>query len=46
MLRCADIEEDDRSIAEEAETAKSMTEAGSGKQPMADCILVARQFMR
>ena len=41
-----DIEEDDRSIGEEAEAAKSMTETSGGKQPMADAILVARQFMR
>lgn len=42
-----DIEEDDRGIGEEAETARRMTEVGpAGRQPMADCILVARQFMR
>ena len=37
------MDEQDRSIGEEAEAAKKMTE---GKEPMADCILVARQFMR
>lgn len=41
-----DIEEEERSLGEEAEAARSMTETGGGKQPMADCILVARQFMR
>lgn len=41
-----DIEEGERSIGEEADAAKSMTEASGEKQPMADCILVARQFMR
>lgn len=40
------LEEKDRSIGEEAETAKRMTDASEGKEPMADCILVARQFMR
>jgi len=40
------MEELDRSIGEEAETAQKMTEASGGKHPMADCILVARQFMR
>lgn len=36
----------DLSIGEEAAAAKEMTEAKPGKQPMADVILVARQFMR
>ena len=40
------LEEQDRSLGEEAETAKRMTDASEGKEPMADCILVARQFMR
>lgn len=33
-------------LDEEAQAAKSMTEAISGQEPMADAILVARQFMR
>ena len=33
-------------IHEEAEAAKEMTDAKDGKQPMADVILVARQFLR
>jgi 2,4-dienoyl-CoA reductase-like NADH-dependent reductase (Old Yellow Enzyme family) len=41
-----ELEEDDRSIGEEAEAAQNMTDASGGKVPMADCILVARQFMR
>jgi 2,4-dienoyl-CoA reductase-like NADH-dependent reductase (Old Yellow Enzyme family) len=36
----------DKSIGEEAAAAKAMTDAKGGKQPMADVILVARQFMR
>ncbi|ETN42786.1 uncharacterized protein HMPREF1541_01944 [Cyphellophora europaea CBS 101466] len=37
----------DASIGDEAKAAVSMTEKGSGgKEPMADVILVARQFMR
>lgn len=36
----------DRSIGEEATAAKEMTDAKGGKEPMADAILVARQFMR
>lgn len=40
------MEEQDRSIGEEAEAAVRMTEAASNQEPMADCILVARQFMR
>jgi 2,4-dienoyl-CoA reductase-like NADH-dependent reductase (Old Yellow Enzyme family) len=39
--RNADVE-----IAEEAKAAVGMTEASDGKAPMADVILVARQFMR
>jgi 2,4-dienoyl-CoA reductase-like NADH-dependent reductase (Old Yellow Enzyme family) len=38
--------EHDGSIREEAEAAEKMTDAKGGKVPMADCILVARQFMR
>lgn len=44
-----DIVEDgssDKSIGEEANAAKEMTDAKGGKEPMADLILVARQFMR
>ncbi|KAJ9605702.1 NADH-dependent flavin oxidoreductase [Cladophialophora chaetospira] len=44
-----DIVEDrgsDKSIGEEANAAKEMTDAKDGKEPMADVILVARQFMR
>jgi 2,4-dienoyl-CoA reductase-like NADH-dependent reductase (Old Yellow Enzyme family) len=33
-------------IHEEAEAAKGMTDAKDGKQPMADVVLVARQFLR
>jgi 2,4-dienoyl-CoA reductase-like NADH-dependent reductase (Old Yellow Enzyme family) len=33
-------------IHEEAEAAEEMTDAKDGKQPMADVILVARQFLR
>ena len=36
----------DKSIGEEANAAREMTDAKDGKQPMADIILVARQFMR
>ena len=36
----------DRSIGEEAKAAVEMTEKGGEKEPMADAILVARQFMR
>lgn len=36
----------DGSTREEAEAAEKMTDAKGGKVPMADCILVARQFMR
>lgn len=39
------IVEDDRSIGEEAVAAKTMTEGHEGREPMADVILVARQFM-
>jgi hypothetical protein len=35
----------DASIGEEANAAKKMTDAKDGKEPLADCILVARQFM-
>lgn len=41
-----ETEEDDRSIGEEADAAKQITDAIGGKTPQADCILVARQFMR
>lgn len=37
---------EDASIQEEAEAVKKMTEAGRDKDPMADIVLVARQFMR
>lgn len=36
----------DKSIGEEANAAQEMTDAKGGKEPMADVILVARQFMR
>ena len=36
----------DGTIAEEAAAAKEMTEQKPGQEPMADVILVARQFMR
>jgi 2,4-dienoyl-CoA reductase-like NADH-dependent reductase (Old Yellow Enzyme family) len=36
----------DKGITEEAAAAVEMTDASSGKEPMADVILVARQFMR
>lgn len=35
-----------RSLSEEAMAAVSMVEQSGGKEPMADCILIARQFMR
>ena len=42
-----ELEDDqDSSIGEEAEAAEKITDASGGKTPMADCILVARQFMR
>jgi 2,4-dienoyl-CoA reductase-like NADH-dependent reductase (Old Yellow Enzyme family) len=41
-----DIVDADRSIGEEAKAADEMTDAKYGKEPMADVILVARQFMR
>ena len=44
--QAANIVQDDNAIAQEAETAAAMTDAKGGKQPMADVILVARQFMR
>lgn len=40
------VEEDAASLQAEAETAKAMTDASADKEPMADVILVARQFMR
>ncbi|KAI1609493.1 NADH-dependent flavin oxidoreductase [Exophiala viscosa] len=40
------VEENDKSIGEEASAAQAMTDAKGGKEPMADVILVARQFMR
>lgn len=40
------MDEQDHSIGEEAQAAKKMTETTGGQEPMADCILVARQFMR
>lgn len=40
------VEEDAASLQAEAETAKAMTDASAGTEPMADVILVARQFMR
>jgi 2,4-dienoyl-CoA reductase-like NADH-dependent reductase (Old Yellow Enzyme family) len=36
----------DDGIEKEAQAAVQMTEVGDGKEPMADVILVARQFMR
>jgi 2,4-dienoyl-CoA reductase-like NADH-dependent reductase (Old Yellow Enzyme family) len=36
----------DNYIQEEAESAKEMTDTKDGKQPMADVVLVARQFLR
>ncbi|EXJ83428.1 hypothetical protein A1O1_07051 [Capronia coronata CBS 617.96] len=36
----------DLSIGQEATAAKDLTDAKGGKEPMADAILVARQFMR
>ncbi|KAK9234430.1 putative NADH:flavin oxidoreductase/12-oxophytodienoate reductase [Lipomyces kononenkoae] len=48
-----DIVEQSRTVAqfesgihEEAEAAKEMTDAKDGKQPMADVVLVGRQFLR
>ena len=41
-----ELEEQDASIGEEADAAQKITDASGGKAPMADCILVARQFMR
>ncbi|KAF2481432.1 hypothetical protein BDY17DRAFT_253544 [Neohortaea acidophila] len=42
-----DIVQQDPNLDEEANTAREMTDDASGsKEPMADCILVARQFMR
>ncbi|EXJ87350.1 oxidoreductase [Capronia epimyces CBS 606.96] len=36
----------DRSIGEEAAAANELTDAKGGKEPLADAILVARQFLR
>ena len=38
--------DDEAGIKEEAEAARKMVQKGEGKEPMADVILVARQFMR
>lgn len=38
--------ESDVGIKREAEIARQMVQKGEGKEPMADVILVARQFMR
>ena len=38
--------EDEMGIKQEADVAKEMVQTGKGKEPMADVILVARQFMR
>ena len=40
------FEEQEQSIGEEAEAAKNMVDRTGDKEPMADAILVARQFMR
>jgi len=40
------IVEMETSVEEEAQTAKAMTEARGVQEPMADAILVAREFMR
>jgi 2,4-dienoyl-CoA reductase-like NADH-dependent reductase (Old Yellow Enzyme family) len=44
--RASSAEEESESLAKEAQTAVAMTEPKNGKAPMADVILVARQFMR
>lgn len=36
----------DENVKQEAETARQMTDSTSDQEPMADVILVARQFMR
>jgi 2,4-dienoyl-CoA reductase-like NADH-dependent reductase (Old Yellow Enzyme family) len=41
-----EVKKVDREIAEEARAAVGMTERSDGKEPMADVVLVARQFMR
>ncbi|KAF2664730.1 NADH oxidase [Microthyrium microscopicum] len=41
-----DIVEASRTIGEEAAIAAKITDAKDGKEPMADVVLVARQFMR
>jgi 2,4-dienoyl-CoA reductase-like NADH-dependent reductase (Old Yellow Enzyme family) len=41
-----DLTEAGSVIAEEADAAKQVTDASEGKEPAADLILVARQFMR
>jgi 2,4-dienoyl-CoA reductase-like NADH-dependent reductase (Old Yellow Enzyme family) len=41
-----DLTEAGSVIAEEADAAKQVTDASDGKEPAADLILVARQFMR
>ncbi|KAI5363294.1 Putative NADH:flavin oxidoreductase/NADH oxidase, aldolase-type TIM barrel, NADPH dehydrogenase YqjM [Septoria linicola] len=41
-----DIVESSDSIKQEAQVAEEMTDASGSKEPMADLILVARQFMR
>ena len=43
IVETTPVKEEEHSIKEEAQAAVSMTE---GKEPMADVILVARQFMR
>ena len=40
------VEVEDGGIEEEAEAAKRMTDTSNGNEPLADVILVARQFMR
>jgi 2,4-dienoyl-CoA reductase-like NADH-dependent reductase (Old Yellow Enzyme family) len=41
-----DIVETGETIAEEAKAALALTDANNGKEPKADVVLVARQFMR
>jgi 2,4-dienoyl-CoA reductase-like NADH-dependent reductase (Old Yellow Enzyme family) len=40
------VKQEEHSITEEADAAVKMTDAKAGNEPMADAILVARQFMR
>jgi 2,4-dienoyl-CoA reductase-like NADH-dependent reductase (Old Yellow Enzyme family) len=40
------VKEEEESLTEEVDAAIKMTDAKAGKEPMADAILVARQFMR